>query len=225
MFAAAAVAAAAALTAISTTQPSSSQCLAKINGATLSKTANIPTAGGFNQLVPVQNSQSHHIYQPTQADYKNLNLSQFQRWNTSDPSPPSTFTQFHAASSARSLDVYSTDCGSGRGDELCLSNQHGGLSNLTTTMQSRPYISWKQYAMQRRNSMQRRKIEISRRLEQASSANQKKTYNIQQFQSSKQKSSELNESIQSRRSFVSEVDSNRLRRQNTTATTDSQETR
>ena len=79
--------------------------------------------------------------------------------------------------------------------------------------------------MQRRNSMQRRKIEISRRLEQASNANQKKSYNIQQFQASKPKSTDLSESIPSRRSLASEGDSNRFKRQNTIATTDSQDTR
>jgi hypothetical protein len=47
------------------------------------------------------------------------------------------------------------------------------------------YISWAQYAHERRNSLQRRKIEISKRLENASKANKspRKDIKIDQFQS------------------------------------------
>lgn len=230
MFAAAAVAAAAALTAISTTQ-SSSQCSPSKNGATSSTgPAQIPAAVVFNKLVPFQQlqPQSNQIHQKptTECNLNNQNSNQYQRWNINDHSlpPPPSLTHFHAASSARSLDAYSTGF---IGEPHCIDalDASTGSYNLTSNLTSRPYISWKQYAMQRRNSMQRRKIEISRRLEQASSANKKKTYNIQQFVANKQKSTDLNESIPSRRSFASEGDSNRFKRQNTVATTDSQDTR
>lgn len=231
MFAAAAVAAAAALTAISTTQ-SPSQLSTIGNGASSSqRTAQIPTPTALRKLVPIQQlpSQSYNFNQKPllYVGQNNQNANQYQRWNTYDPSPSPSLARFHAASSARSLDAYSAGSLAGQNtgiNQLDVSDEHVGSYNLSPTSPSRNYISWKQYAMQRRNSMQRRKIEISRRLEQASNANQKKSYNIQQFQASKPKSTDLSESIPSRRSLASEGDSNRFKRQNTIATTDSQDT-
>lgn len=207
MFAAAAVAAAAALTAISTTQSSASYSEATAAGNGARKAAGPATIQSTGSPLPPPTTP----WLPATGAHPQQQLSQYHRWNTTDPSPPPSLAQFHAAASARSLDLNTLG-------PAC-------SSRLSATSPTRPYISWKQYAMQRRNSMQRRKFEISRRLEQASSANQKKTYNIQQFQAKKQKSTDLNESINSRRSFASDLGSNRLRRQNTIATTDSQDTR
>lgn len=171
MFAAAAVAAAAALTAISTTQ-----------------SPGVGTA--TNNLLTGQTQQAapHHL--PSSPNYKQLRPNSNNNISNNNQSGASSF--FHAGSA--SLDAVSTTG-------------------------SRPYISWKQYATQRRNSMQRRKIEITKRLERASSANQKKNYNIQQFQVTKQKSTDLNDSVNSR-SFINDT-SSKFRRQNTN---DSQET-
>lgn len=220
MFAAAAVAAAAALTAISTTQSSGPTTAA--GGVTTNAVAG-GSHGAKQQQTgvktggkPAATTTNNRLQQPAivVGGGGQLHPPQYTRWNTSEPAPlspqsPSKLSHFHSTSSARSLD------GGG-----------GGGPN-------RPYISWKQYAMQRRNSMQRRKVEISRRLEQASTANQKKTYNIQQFQANKQKSTDLNGSLTSHRSFASDLTGagagaaglNMFKRQNTTATTDSPDTR
>ena len=219
MFAAAAVAAAAALTAISTTQSSGPTTAA--GGVTTNAVAG-GSHGAKQQQTgvktggkPAATTTNNRLQQPAivVGGGGQLHPPQYTRWNTSEPAPlspqsPSKLSHFHSTSSARSLDG-------------------GGGS------QNRPYISWKQYAMQRRNSMQRRKVEISRRLEQASTANQKKTYNIQQFQANKQKSTDLNGSLTSHRSFASDMTGagagasglNMFKRQNTTATTDSPDTR
>ena len=52
-------------------------------------------------------------------------------------------------------------------------NNNASTSNDPNSANSRPrpYISWAQYAHQRRNSLQRRKVEISKRLEKASNVN------------------------------------------------------
>lgn len=61
--------------------------------------------------------------------------------------------------------------GGGIGSLLHTSSQFASTSNSGGTDRPRPYISWAQYAHQRRNSLQRRKVEISKRLEKASNIN------------------------------------------------------
>jgi len=50
-------------------------------------------------------------------------------------------------------------------------NQHQHHQSTSPTQRPPNYISWHQYAIERRNSLQRRKIEITKRLEKATSAN------------------------------------------------------
>lgn len=58
------------------------------------------------------------------------------------------------------------------------------LNPQQQSAQPRPYLSWTQYANQRRSSLQRRKFEITKRLEKATNAaSNRKEYNIEQFQS------------------------------------------
>ena len=55
-----------------------------------------------------------------------------------------------------------------------------------TPAKNKPHLTWHQYAMQRRNSMQRRKFEIDKRIKQASAANNKSNTHsneLKQFQS------------------------------------------
>lgn len=100
---------------------------------------------------------------------------------------PTTTTMFAAAAvaAAAALTAISTTST----NPTNYSNTSG--SNINTershSLSQKTYISWAQYAHDRRNSLQRRKIEISKRLENASKANKtneiRKHINIEQFQS------------------------------------------
>jgi hypothetical protein len=59
------------------------------------------------------------------------------------------------------------------------------IQNKNPLVKQNTYITWANYANDRRNSLQRRKVEISKRLENASKANKnpRKDINIDQFQS------------------------------------------
>lgn len=139
------------------------------------------------------------FYQPviplTKQDYK-IHLEDFNQANSKNSvvpigtgsvkdsydasSEPSTTTIFAAAAvaTATTLTAIST------------SERPSETSNTTN---SRSYVSWAQYANERRSSLQRRKLEISKKLEQASNAaNNRK--DCSQFQSKPK--SESNKSIE-----------------------------
>lgn len=76
-----------------------------------------------------------------------------------------------------------------------LINGNNTQAAAASAVNSKPHISWHQYAMQRRNSLQRRKFEIDRRIKQASAANNKTNLHLnelKQFQSNPQKSTTNN---------------------------------
>jgi len=87
-----------------------------------------------------------------------------------------------AVAAAAALTAISTSTAVGNTDT---SNNQSLQKQQQQLQQNQQHVSWHQYAMQRRNSLQRRKFEIDKRIKQASAANNKnKTHfdEIKQFQ-------------------------------------------